>query len=678
MRNEIKNLKSELKVAKEDAKMMRYKFDKADKKRQSLAAMMQDKATTQVHPEAEQATEEAEAHHQAPATEAAAAPPSIGGPAIPIGWQQEQPPPVNDERERVKMEELQSSHAELLSLKEALAAAETSREQLQATLQSELEETKDKLLHTAEDVQQRAVLRFDAERKELTKASQKAEAAVKHECLQLRRELDRVTHERDLCVNLLSDELRVAESYRAADDKRERTIKLQRIAAKGLGIAYVSQLYPLKRELRRLREKTTMDQRLLLTMPLKIRALDSRVLKAERALAEAKAELEPAREALKAAVEARNEAVGAFAAQTAELSHAVQRSEELDEWSSHLIGELTRAGTQVRQLGARLEKSRKHENQASKEVHVWASRAELSAGEAAKMEARMGALERSFGSLVTPGGVPFGKLIGGPQKGFSPRRASAFSSPSRPSSSCAMMRPSASTPILGGGAESCDSPRAQTPASSQSPSRPMSRSSNSFAALGTERRASQPPTSPASSPSPSRPMSSCWKSAPNATPSPPLERSSRPATSKGFPSGRLSFTPGRTSRQTMLEARQQVQLLSPGPPERGSASVEERVLTPNSHPFAAADVGVASEAPGALEVFPYRYAAPPVPSVSHSATEKRNNAPQPQVRVDLRPWRQQPYRRPSEVFKPKESVSLWPPAEVSPWGRASYESQGSQ
>ena len=80
------------------------------------------------------------------------------------------------------------------------------------------------------------------------------------------------------------------EDMEARTGERERelthTINLQRLAAKGLGVVYVSQLYPLKRALVRLEKKVEQDKSMLMQMPFRIKVLQRQKQSSDREVGE--------------------------------------------------------------------------------------------------------------------------------------------------------------------------------------------------------------------------------------------------------------------------------------------------------------------------------------------------------------------------------------------------------
>jgi len=348
----------------------------------------------------------------------------------------------------------------------------------------------------------------------------------------LRRELSKAHAECQVWLGIMSDEIASAEDRNKKD---ERTMELQRFAAKGLGLAYVSQLYPLQREIKRLREKCDLDRETLLALPFKQKMLEKRCAKAETALAETHTQLEIAAKRVANAEEVAMRATAELTTKRSELNTATQRTDQLESWTAHLVGELSRAGVQVRALGKRLAKSQKHEASAERELSAWASRAHFATGEVAKMASRVVHLEDTFRPLLPPD-MPMTKANasgaasprGSPYPmrpimplsqgaGGAPMAPFAAGSPHRLTASRQSIRPSTSTPNL----------YSSRPATVKS-------SASRFSGVPKMSGYQQQP-------------------APEQSTMPPTPTPTRPSSRDGW-------TPNRTSRPSRRESREQVRL----------------------------------------------------------------------------------------------------------------------
>lgn len=377
-----------------------------------------------------------------------------------------------------KLEAATSMNKELRAQNEALAqdvaASVTEKEKLQEDLDYARSEIL-RIMQAAEDEMASLTESHENERtrlQELLELSRKDALGQAKVSQTARRELANAEHRAKMNAELLGEELMRAEGQVA---RRNHTIATQQLAAKGLGIVYVSRLYPLKKEIRRLGEKVAQDQQQLLVIPWKVKTLEGKVAKAEAALAASKQAQASAEAERDDAVSACDRVEAALTAKQKEFDVVSKRAEELEPWSSHLVSELSKAGVQVRHLGVQLAKARKHETQAHRQIHNWASRADFAADEAAKMAVRVVTLEHSFGALLPPTakisktGSRSPRPLGGD---MSPGRASMRDgSPSNLS-----LRASMSTPALGAdwSATRIWRPPA-TPSASAHPSRPQSR-----------------------------------------------------------------------------------------------------------------------------------------------------------------------------------------------------------
>ena len=200
------------------------------------------------------------------------------------------------------------------------------------------------------------------------------------------------------------------EDMEARTSERERelthTINLQRLAAKGLGVVYVSQLYPLKRALVRLEKKVEQDKSMLMQMPFRIKVLQRQKQSADREVGEVTEALAQARAELQAERSARHAAEGLVASLGSDLSRATQRAEELDAHASHMAGEVAKRDLETRRLNAQLRAAQQRESGAERAAQHEMQRAELVSDSMAEMAKRMHSLEQSFGPLVALSATP--------------------------------------------------------------------------------------------------------------------------------------------------------------------------------------------------------------------------------------------------------------------------------
>lgn len=210
-------------------------------------------------------------------------------------------------------------------------------------------------------------------------------------------ELKRKAVELKITVDILGTELKHAESSMT---RQIRLMEHQRVAAKGLGIVYVSQLYPLKKELARLRTKEKLDQEVLLTMPFRLKTLQQQKDRLEQALKIAKDSLTPLERKLEQQTKACQEAETKLSATEAMLSVHMERESALEAQATHLVGEVTRAGVEARRLDRALVAALKREGEAIREIRSQTSRADQTANAAGSMAARVVTLEKSFGPLL--------------------------------------------------------------------------------------------------------------------------------------------------------------------------------------------------------------------------------------------------------------------------------------
>ena len=362
----------------------------------------------------------------------------------------------------------------------------------------------------------------------------RTELRLKEEQARIQGQLDGKEGELKLCLDLLGAELAEAE---ASTSNLLQENAVQRVAAKGLGVVYVSQLYPLKKELARLREKEAVDQQLLETFEEQLMTLQQQKDETEASLKKATETLIPLQSTYDQQTAERQKAEELLAATRSELAETKEQKAHLEAQTTHLVAQLAKADVNVRRLGRERDVARKRESQVAKATVQQASRADMTARVVGSMASRVLNLEKSFGSLVPAklseshaslikSGSGVGMLLAASesQASFSPTRPTTSStqrshhlafSPSRLATpSLGAIRPSSSTPSLMGRTESVALwPPSGLPVGSGSPqgataSRPHSRGS--------------------ASPSGTRP------------------------TSRGF-------TPGQTSRPSRLALREQVQ-----------------------------------------------------------------------------------------------------------------------
>ena len=366
-------------------------------------------------------------------------------------------------RRMAELDSLKKANKQLRELNETLHEKVLIGEADKERLATELHECKgelDKTTKAARATQASLEEEFNNERETLeftVESLTKAEIIRTDEWRQVLAELRLARASHETSLSALGEELRRVE---ALVSQQELTIERQRLAAKGLGIVYVSRLYPLKRENKRLVEKVEGDKQQLLTLPWKLRSTQMKVKKLEESLEAANEALPAARANALAAHVALEEVQAELATTRASLSTATTRTEELEQWGSHLTAELAKAGLQARQLEKSLEKSRKHEDQRAAEVSRWTSRAEFAANEAAKMAVRAVTLEHSFGPLLPPASAPMGKTPRALRSGrasippalweydVARRGLSTSASNSKPSS-IPVLRESVSTPAMG-------------------------------------------------------------------------------------------------------------------------------------------------------------------------------------------------------------------------------------
>jgi CRP-like cAMP-binding protein len=265
--------------------------------------------------------------------------------------------------------------------------------------------------------------------------ARRGEAQTREECQGLQETLARKDGELLACTALLGAELLHAE---ASERELRRVIELQRLAAKGLGIAYVSQLYPLKKELVRLEHKVEQDKTLLFTLPWQQKVLKAKNQKLEDELRQAQQALVPATSQLEVEATARRAAEAQLAIAQADVTRASQRAEQLDARASHLVSQLSKAEVEARRLGVKLDQAHKREDAAARELRSQTKHAATAVEEVASMARRVQSIEDSFGPLVATTAT----------RSAAQHRTARWSSLHRLGTAPAGLRPSASTPAL--------------------------------------------------------------------------------------------------------------------------------------------------------------------------------------------------------------------------------------
>ena len=192
-------------------------------------------------------------------------------------------------------------------------------------------------------------------------------------------------------------ELNVTEKSVAA---QAHQLQVQRLAAKGLGIVYVSQLYPLKKEVQRLRKKDELDRETLLTLPFRLKMLQKQKDQLEAAYKSASDTLQPLQEKLEDRTKACSEAEAKLANMEIELMEQRERATLVEAQVVHLVGQVAKAEVGMRRLDRELGIARKREGSAVKEIFTHAHRAEASAYAVESMATRVLTLEQSFGQLL--------------------------------------------------------------------------------------------------------------------------------------------------------------------------------------------------------------------------------------------------------------------------------------
>lgn len=444
MRNTISNLKQETKAAKDDMKSMRQSKRRSSLEKNKFKLQAQDMIAKFKERDDDQESVDM---------------------SVSSRRSKECESPDTRRVDRVEHEQLQETSREqqkaIDELSQALTACKEDKEKLAKTVHDCKIEMK-KSAHAVKATQAALEEQLRSDREMLvqsidTAKDGEAKRAAQVRVLQSEAKVSQLSH--SLSLQLVGEELCRAEAQIA---KYELTIERQRLAAKGLGIVYVSQLYPLKRENKRLSEKVEGDKQQLITLPWRLKAAQSKVDKLEEAL-------RVVNETLPRAQATANISVAKLKATEAELettrvalAKTTARIEEGESWSSHLVGELARSGVQVRQLGAQLQKARKHEDRKEAEVYKWAARAEGAANEAARMAVRAVTLEHSFGALLPPtastakvGSSPRmaspNTVVGPGMWGghIGPRKLNASSLTRPQTTSVPMLRASASTPVVG-------------------------------------------------------------------------------------------------------------------------------------------------------------------------------------------------------------------------------------
>ena len=279
----------------------------------------------------------------------------------------------------------------------------------------------------------------------------------------------------------LGSELRQADEQIA---HAHHLLELQRHAAKGLGIVYLSQLFPLKRELRRIAHQQALDTKAIIDLPFKYRMCMLQRDQIQAALAKLEAEMgplrtqvrlktdleslpssthlllsseleteaetlpprPPTRRPLKKSLvrlstwqllleEGSHRALSEqFVTTSASLDAQSARVGELEAQVAHLVAQLATAEVESRRLTSRLVDAKREHHASQRQASAHASHAHDALEAAEAMSAEVGTYAASFGPLVSRGHSP-PKLPPSSASTSPPKlvpSASAFSRPSTP------------------------------------------------------------------------------------------------------------------------------------------------------------------------------------------------------------------------------------------------------